>query len=775
MNRLGLPSFTLLLLSITGNTFAQQCAYQLSGVVVDAQDRPITGVAIELTKGQRMIQTAVSDTFGRFTLNDLCPDSFQLKFVATGFNPLTQTVAVLNKQQSLHIEMKADYNQLNEVKITAQKVLPMATVAGATLSRKELLKSSGDNLGNMLKQMAGVTALQSGPTISKPAIHGLSGNRVLILNNGVRQEGQQWGDDHGTELDPQNAGNITVVKGAASVRYGADALSGVVIIDPPALPTTPGISGNVQLMGASNGRKGSVSGMLEGGMDHALKGLSWRLQGTLKRSGNVETPLYYLDNTGMAEGDYSATIGYQWKKLTLDASYSRYNAKIGIFSGGEVEDSAALGDAYKHRDQATWPDHFTYDIAGGYQKVNHDVLTLKAKYKLNNNGILSLSLARQKDLRQEFSDELHYGPDSSLLNLPEDYFNLVTNSLDIVYEQPARNNFSGSFGWSGQTENNIYRGLDEPPLIPNYKGLSSGLFALERYEKEQWLFEAGLRYDYLWRQYERHNNADDYRYHSLSGSIGATFSVNNRLAFTANFGTGWRAPGADELFINGIHSSAAQYVTGDKELSLERSYNTTISVEYHSDHLSINADIYDNEINNFIYLNPVGAREVDGQGYHAFQYVQNDASLLGADIALKWRLLEHLSFNSQTTLLRATNKSLDGGLINMPPARFQNGLTLNGHRLGAILQPYFSVENMSVLQQNYIVEAQKQLLPPPPPGYSLWNISFGGAFQIGQNRLSVDIGVNNLLNTVYSDYMNQFRYFAYDPGRNITLRANLSF
>lgn len=766
---------TILLFGITGNTFAQKCAYQLSGVVVDAQDQPITGAAVELVKDNHLIQTATSDTFGRFILNGLCPDSFQLKFMATGFNPLSQAVAVLSKQQSLHIVMKTNYSQLTEVRVTAQKVLPMETVAGAALSHKDIMKSNGDNLGDMLKQVAGVSALQSGPTISKPAIHGLSGNRVLILNNGVRQEGQQWGDDHGTELDPQSAGNITIVKGAASVRYGADALSGVVIIDPPALPTTSGLSGNVRLMGASNGRKGSVSGMLEGAMDHALKGLSWQIQGTLKRSGNVETPLYYLDNTGMAEGDYSATLGYQWKKLSLNASYSRYNAKIGIFSGGEIEDSSALDNAYKHRDQAAWPNHFTYDIAGDYQKVSHDVLALKAKYSLNNNGTLSVNFARQKDLRQEFSAEPHYGPDSSLLDLPEDYFNLVTNSLDVVYKQPVWNNFSGSFGWSGQTENNIYRGLEEPPLIPNYKGLSSGLFAIERYEKERWLFEAGLRYDYLWRQYVWNNDPDIYRYHNLSGSIGTTFTLNNQLSFTANFGTGWRAPGADELFINGVHSSAAQFVTGDANLTMERSYNTTLSMDYHTDKFSINADVYDNEINNFIYLNPVGSKEVDGLGYHAFHYVQDDARLLGADMSLKWRVLEHLSFNSQATLLRATNKTLDGGLINMPPARFENALTLNGHKLGSILQPYFTVENVSVLQQNYIVEAQKQMLPPPPPDYSLWNISLGGAFQIGKNSLSVDVGVNNLLNTVYSDYMNQFRYFAYDLGRNITLRANLSF
>lgn len=775
LNRARLSGLTFLLLGISTNIFAQQCYHQLSGVVVDIQDQPVAGVAIKLTQGTHMIQTTATDTFGHFIFKGLCPDSFKLDFVATGFMPLTKTVMVLEKQQSLHVVIKADYNQLNDVEITAQKVLPMATAAEVELSHKAIMKSSGDNLGEMLKQIAGVSALQSGPTISKPAIHGLSGNRVLILNNGVRQEGQQWGDDHSPELDPQSAGNITIVKGAASVRYGADALSGVVIIDPPDLPTIPGISGNVRLMGASNGHKAAVSGTLEGAMDHALKGLSWRLQGTLKRSGNVQTPLYYLDNTGMAEGDYSATLGYQWKKLTLNASYSRYNSKIGIFSGGEVDDSAALDDAYSHRDQPGWPDHFTYNIDGGYQKVNHDVLALKAKYAFDNKGQLSVNFARQKDLRQEFSAEPHYGPDSTLLNLPDDYFNLVTNSLDVVYEQPARNNFSGSIGWSGQTENNIYRGLEEQPLIPDYKGLSSGLFGIERYETGKWLFEAGLRYDYLWRQYDLNNDPDIYRYHNLSGSIGGTFTLNNQLSFTANFGTGWRAPGADELFINGVHSSAAQFVTGDPNLTMERSHTTTLSMDYHSDKFSINADVYDNEINNFIYLNPVGSKEVDGLGYHAFHYVQDDARLLGADISLKWRMLEHLSLASQATLLRATNKTLDGGLINMPPARFQNGLTLNGHSLWAILQPYVTVENVSVLQQNYIVETQKQMLPPPPPGYSLWNISFGGMFKIGKNNLSVDVGVNNLFNTVYSDYMNQFRYFAYDLGRNVTLRASLSF
>ena len=764
---------------LTTNLRAQNCSLKISGITTDETGMPLSGVAVQLDGSAE--KGGMTDTSGRFVFARLCPGQYHITFTVTGLRPLSKDVTLIDRDTVLRIALHQDRKHLHEVTITGKRINGVSTLASTTLSGDELAKSQGKSLGQLLEQISGVGVMQSGPTLYKPSIHGLTGNRVLLINNGVRQEGQQWGEDHAPELDPNSAGSVTVVKGAASIRYGSDAIAGVVLMDPPPLPETPGISGNVGIEAASNGQKGNVTGDMEGAFDKTLKGLAWRVQGTLQRAGNFRTPHYYLDNTGMAEGSYSAQLGYHIKALELNASYSKYNSKIGIFAGSEVGDTTDLIQAYNHRDKPLVRDRFTYDIGRGYQQINHEVMKIDAKYHLSQSGNLELSYARQKDLRQEYSSDISYSSDPKLQNLPEDWFKLITHSLDLVYNHASANGFSGSMGLSGNTKGNVYQGLGRIPLIPNYRDYGGGAFAIERYGHGKWLLEGGLRYDYLSRQVYRYDintlntYNSSYDYHNLTGTLGATLDLSNHFTMDANFGMGWRAPNPEEMFINGVHASAAQYVTGDTALQSERSYNTTFSLHYKSDKLKIDADVYDNEIRHFIYAEPIGTKQILGVGYHAFQYVQDNVRLLGADISGTWDIVPILSLSSKTSLLRATNLTRDGGLINMPPARFQNGLTLHRESWGKLIQPYFTLQNVSVLKQNYIVPEQEQLLPSPPPAYSLWNISMGAALPVGKKQLDLSFAVENLTNKVYSDYMNQFRYFAYDLGVNFILRARISF
>lgn len=776
------PGLYLLLMIgfINTNTYAQTKYGQISGIVLDNNSQPLAGVAIKLSGNTS--KDYITDTNGIFAFKGLSPATYLLTFESSGFKPLSKEVKIPGNSSTLQISLQESINQLGEVEVTAQKQGDLSTLTHSELDGNALTKSQGKSLGQLLEQIPGVTALQSGPTLSKPAIHGLTGSRVLLMNNGVRQEGQQWGGDHAPELDPNSAGSITVVKGAASVRYGSDAIGGVVLMDPSPLPQQKGISGNIGLLGASNGRKGSLDGDLEGAFGKKQEGLlSWRLQGTLKQAGNFKTPDYYLDNTGLKEGSYAGQLGYQLKRLKLSIDYSSYNSKIGIFSGSEVGNAAELAAAYQHRNQPTTPDSFTYKIEGGYQQINHDILKLGADYTFSNKGKLALTYSWQKDLRQEYSGEPPSGAGSNASPLPEDWFHLLTNTVDLIYTDPYKDGFSGSFGLSGHANDNKYLGLAATPLIPNYQDFGSGAFAIERYSRGKWLLEGGLRYDYLQRKVNTPEGTagkalqKDYTFHNLTGTMGATFTLNNHFSANANFGMGWRPPGVEEMFIYGVHSSAAQFAIGDSTLGIEHSYNTSLSLNYQSGKLRIEADFYNNEISDFIYLNPIGIRQIDGNAYHAFQYVQDNVQLLGTDISARWDLLPALTFNSKTSLLRATNKTRHGGLIDMPPAKFQNGLTFHLDELGKIKQPYVTIENVSVLKQNYIVSDQKELLPPPPPAYSLWNASLGCVLPLGKNNLDINFSVDNLTNKVYSDYLNQFRYFAYDLGINFALRVKFSF
>ena len=145
-------------------------------------------------------------------------------------------------------------------------------------------------------------------------IHGMYGNRILLLNNGVRLESQNWGSDHAPEIDPFIATKLTVIKGAASIRYGMDALGGVILVEPKELPISKSFKGEFNTVGTTNGKSGVVSSYLEGRFDKKLAGLSWRLQGTMKEAGNYRTPTYFLTNTAMNESNYSGALCYNKKK-----------------------------------------------------------------------------------------------------------------------------------------------------------------------------------------------------------------------------------------------------------------------------------------------------------------------------------------------------------------------------------------------------------------------------------------------------------------------------
>jgi iron complex outermembrane receptor protein len=183
-----------------------------------------------------------------------------------------------------------------EVLVNGKKTENTSQLKGE-LSAEERAQRNGLSLGDMLKGISGVQSLQTGSSISKPIIHGMHSSRVIILNQGVRQEGQQWGSEHAPEVDPFNSERITVVKGAGSVRYGSDALGGIILMEPKPMRHNPGIGGELHLQSFTNGRSGIASGMLEGKL--AKLPLSVRVQGTLKRAGNLQTPNYYLNNNGL--------------------------------------------------------------------------------------------------------------------------------------------------------------------------------------------------------------------------------------------------------------------------------------------------------------------------------------------------------------------------------------------------------------------------------------------------------------------------------------------
>lgn len=756
------------------------CHISVSGTVICNDDgEPVIAASVGLAGTEK---NAYTNDQGKFTLGNVCPGAYRLKISLIGYKSL-DTLIQVSANLNLNLKLRSDDIHLAEVHIGAQKIQrqEVETIAKVELSGIQLQQTRGGNLGDALKDITGVNAIQSGPTISKPVIHGLHSNRILILNNGVRQEGQQWGSEHAPEIDPFVATKLSVVKGAASIRYGADAIGGVVLVEPAEMPKGKSLGGEINLVGIDNGRLYVASGILEGALDKKLSGLSYRLQGTYRRAGNLKAPNYYLDNTGLMEKNYSAELEYSRSNYGANVYYSQFNTDIGIYTGSHVGNPDELLQVFNGEKKIE--DYgFSYHIKRGYQKVNHDLLKVSAFLSPKGFGKLTATFAQQTDIRQEFDVHVPYTSNGvDLSNAPQVFFQLITQTTELVWEHPAWHHLVGSIGTNFITQGNVFKGLTYRSLIPNFRNYGGGLFAIEKWNRNRLTLEAGLRYDYKWQRVYMSNpnslelETPTQRFSNVTGTLGATYRFTPNCSLNFNAGNAWRAPSIYELFAYGIHGASSTFEVGDSTLRSERAYNFCGSLRYQNEALQAELGVYSNFIYNYIYLQPQpGQHAVTYQGaYPLFRFVQTDALFKGIDLDIKWHITKQLQLEPKATLLLANNLQTKGYLVLIPPQRLQCDLMYKFEQLGGFKDLFFQIGGLFVAKQNRVPPNSDFV--PPPNAYALLSAGIGSSFNIGRQHLNVSVQGTNLLNSVYRDYLNLFRYYADAPGRSIQLRVQMPF
>ena len=463
---------SLLLLLCALSTFGQS---RLQLQVEDTQQLPLVGAVVHF-----MGKHYLTDSNGKVTIEKLPKGTYPIKITYLGYHDYEATISI-PISQPYKVIMKETVSQLDAVTVVGHNtsVVECKLPCRVEVIREDgFLKHSGDELSKMLTQIAGVSMIQTGATIAKPVIHGLHSNRILILNNEVRQEGQQWGADHAPEIDPTVADQISVVKGAESVRYGSDALGGVILITPNKLPYGDGVHGRLLPSFASNGKKTALTASVEGSVPK-FHSWAWRVQGTLKRSGDLSTANYLLNNTAARETNFSVATGVQKKKGTAEVFYSRYENESSVFYGshiGNLDD--LLGRFEIGRPLTTYP--FSYTINAPKQKVVHHLLKAKAFYHLPFGGKLTAQYAFQKDIRQEFSLRRMDRTRIPALNME-----LTTHTLDIDW-QHSYNRWETMIGGSfGKQDNYNQPGTGVVPVIPNFASLSYGVFGIQRYDYQK--------------------------------------------------------------------------------------------------------------------------------------------------------------------------------------------------------------------------------------------------------------------------------------------------
>ncbi|MBI1837662.1 MAG: TonB-dependent receptor [Flavobacteriia bacterium] len=748
-----------------------KCSLTIKGQILDQKSKE--GIPYSKIKFQNTF--FLSDSIGKFEFTKLCSGKYSIDFFHSENESPTIIQLELSSDTSLIVEIESCFHELQDVVIEGHiiKNQEIESLQKITLTNEDLDKIRGKSLGESLKAISGVNSVQTGPTISKPMIHGLYGNRVLILNNGVRLEGQNWGSDHAPEIDPFIASKLSVIKGASSIRYGLEAIAGVVLVETKELPRIRALRGEMNSICASNGKSGTISNYLEGCFDKKLKGLSWRAQVTGIERGSMKTPTYYLTNSASIEKDFSVVLNYITTRFKLNTYYSSFNSKNGIYTGSNVEKLDDLLLLYQSKTPLV-PSIFSYKINRGFQEVNHQMLKVKSEYQFQKYGKVIYTFSIQKNKRSEFEGG---GTENETTNNPDALFQLNSQISELVWEHQTYKHFSGCIGLNLLTQQNTFSGSEEVALIPNYLNLTKGIFWMEKYHFRKIIFEAGLRYDS--KQMLRIIENPDKIYQKLtwnntSFSLGSIYQFSKKINLHLAFSKGWRPPSPIEMYANGIHQSAASFEIGDSTLQSEISNNLQLFLNYSKEKLNFEIGAYTNQMNHFIYINPTKQFiETEFGVFPLFKYQQANVIISGIDFAINYKFLPFITLQSKSSLIYAYNQSIHDFLINIPSNRTDLSLQFDKEKWGKLEKIYFQIGVLYVAKQWNLPQDVDFI--DSPKAYLISNIETGFSINIKEQELKLNLSINNLTNESYRDYLNRFRYYSNELGRNISIRLKIPF
>ncbi len=715
---------------------------------------------------------AFTRTDGSFEFNNLCAGNYTLVCSHLGCKDTSFTIA-LTQNQTVNIVMPHKLNQLKTVDVKGdnnnEKAAGMAMVS---VTQQQLIPLLGGSLGDIVKTVPGVTVLQTGATISKPVINGFSGNRIVLMNNGVRLEGQQWGGEHAPEIDPNISNVITVYYGAKAVRFGPDAIGGVITIDAAPLPYGKPFGGSANLIGYSNNRMGVASAQIESGIGTSW---AWRVQGTYRKGANVFTPGYGLANTALREGDFSVALGYNSSKWKLEAYMSRFDTKIGIFKGAHIGNLTDLQQAINSPVPFFTTNAHTYSFNRPYQDVVHYTGKLNARYYANANNTFTLQYAVQSNRRAEFDRDKPLNDSLAALNRPEFLFNLTTHTVDGLYEYLG-DKLKFTAGINAMQQSNVWQGRY---FIPNFRAYNTGAFAIAEYMHKNFAYEAGLRYDVRFLEVFRNIKgkviSPNYRFQNPSFSLAVKHTgLIKGLQLGSWLGMAWRPPTVSELYSNGLHHGAAAFEIGDTSFTAEVAYNANSYIYYERKGIEFRALLHYTYFDNFINLEPVLPATLTIAGaFPTFKYKQVQAGFTSFNFSLSVDATKQLCLFTRNTLLWAYNYTSGQYLLTAPPQRFQFGARYEFADKKWLEKPYIEVIGSHTMHQ-YLVNPNADYASPPP-AYTLLNIEMGFTAHIRNTHYTVSIAATNVLNTKYRDYNDRFRYYSDAMGRNISLKLHIPF
>ncbi len=785
--------------SITGqaqdgidNQNSKTIKVKLSGKITDTKTGEILPGASVYFADDKIGVSA--DAVGRYALNNIPPGHHVIEISHAGYATLVE-----------HIELNTDTEknfQLSPEVVENQGVI-ITGVSGATSIRKTpvpvtsirrsaLLQSSATNIIDALSHVPGVSQLSTGPAVSKPMIRGLGYNRVVVINEGIRQEGQQWGDEHGIEIDELSVGRVEVLKGPASLMYGSDALAGVINF----ITNTPVTEGSMKANLLTNHQSNNGLFAINGNIAANKHGLNWNLYGTYKSAGDYRNRYDgKVLNSRFNERNFGGYIGLNKSWGYSHLIFSRFDQRLGLVEGDRDDATGRFilfaGSPLERI--ATGADLDSRELFVPMQRVQHNKLILDNNFAIKKSR-LKINLGYQNNLRQEFGNP----EDPSEKEL---FFDLKTVNYNLQWQLPELKEWHTTIGVNGMRQSNTNRAVEV--LIPGYSIFDIGAFVYAQRLFKKATVSGGFRFDNRSVDSKEYFEGPDPKFiaftrsfSNFSGSAGISYEPSNSLTLKANIARGFRAPTIAELASNGAHEGTNRYEYGYQALRSETSLQLDGGADLNYEHFSIGLSAFYNRMNDFIFYRKLGSVfggdslvNVDGEDIPAFQFGQQDAKLAGfeASVDIHPHPLDWLHVENTLSFVRGRfDQAIDGSrnLPLIPAARLISELRGDFKKVGkAFLNLYVKIEADNTFAQKnpftgYGTETTSR-------GYTLLNAGAGADITGKNNKtlFSIHIALMNIAGIAYQNHLSRLKYAAtnmvtgragvFNTGRNFSLKLNI--
>jgi iron complex outermembrane receptor protein len=786
----------LLLLCCSMQSYSQDCNNTLYGSLLDIHDGSVlTGATVIVA------QTGVgvlTDLDGNFVISNLCSATYQLQISHPSCSTKAFSVLIKDDTQKT-FKLEHHLESLNEIIVNGKKTnRATKSIYENLVDQKTITTFSSGSLGDALNSISGVSSLNTGNTVVKPMINGLHSSRVLIINNGVQMQDQEWGAEHAPSIDINAVETLKVIKGAGALQYGGNAIGGVVIASAPKVPLLDSLYGKTIFSGSSNGLGGTVSSSLTRSNQN---GLYTAFQGSLKRYGDFNAPNYNLSNTGVFERNIAATIGFNRIDYGVEAYYSLFKNEIGILRASHIGGAEDQVQAIASPVPSIIND-FTYNIDAPRQDVTHHLARIKGFKNIENIGLISLQYDYQQNNRLEFDVRRGSNKDKASVDLVLD-----TQTLTIDVASDISEKLTTKFGIVGSLQTNYANpetGVRR--LIPDYNKYSIAGFASGNYDiNQKWVLEAGFRFDYthmnvfkfyrrsFWQDRGYDNQFSDLVVEEIGNQLlvnpkldfyNPSFTIGSKYSFGlyklfANYSLSSRAPNASEQFSEGLHHSASRIELGDLQFTSETAHKISLTLQKIGERVNFTITPFATKIDDFILIEPTGIRQTIRGNFQVWEYRQTQAQMYGLDLDANLSLTDNVRFVHQFSLVKGYDKTSNEPLISMPAANTLNSLVYTNPNFNNIS---IAIQSNYVFRQNEFPNTNFEVVLPdsiqtvdistPPSGYHLLNLNITAAIR---PDMQVGLYVNNLLNTSYRNYLNRLRYYADDVGRNITLQLKYNY